>query len=58
MLSVSVVVIIIVVVVAVYYWLLLLLLLLTLSVYAQEGYSSRLVCLSVCHALILENTDN
>ena len=32
--------------------------LLTLSAHAREGYSSRPVCLSVCHALILENTDN
>ncbi len=32
--------------------------LLTLSVHARESYSSRPVCLSVCHALILEITDN
>ncbi len=29
--------------------------LLTLSVHEREGYSSRLFCMSVCHALILEN---
>ncbi len=43
-------------------WLLLLLLLLTLGAHAREGYSSRpvclSVCLSVCHTLILEITDN
>ncbi len=32
--------------------------LLTLSTHVQEGYSNRPVCLSVCHALILEITDN
>ncbi len=37
---------------------LVLLLLLTLSAHAQQGYSSRPVCLSVCHDLILEITDN
>ncbi len=37
---------------------LVLLLLLTISAHAQQGYSSRPVCLSVCHALILEITDN
>ncbi len=26
--------------------------------HGREGYSSHLVCLSVCHALILEITDN
>ncbi len=30
----------------------------TLSWHAQEGYSGRPVCLSVCHALILKITDN
>ncbi len=29
--------------------------LLTLSVHVREGYSSHPFCMSVCHALILEN---
>ena len=34
------------------------LLLLTLGVHVCEGYGSHPVCLSVCHALILEITEN
>ncbi len=40
------------------YYIFILLLLTLLSAHAREDYNSHPVCLSVCHALILEITDN